>query len=251
MKTYLLGDIHGEIERLKECLQLVNFDYEKDTLIQLGDVVDRGYSSFECVEELLKIKNLIAIRGNHDECFFQSMKTGGQNLLFNQGGKETLESYIRNCNPKAEISIKMSGYITNFTEYPEIHLEFFKNQLPYYIDKDNNCFVHGGFNRHYLIEETGKTHGNISDLWWDRDLLLAARSYESMLDKTYPFKIKNKFKEIFIGHTPVQYFEKTHEPRKYANIWDLDTGCGKGYMLTIMDLETKEYWQSTYGNKLI
>jgi len=206
--------------------------------------------TFECVEELLKIKNLIAIRGNHDDCWYQSIRTGNQNLLFNKGGKETLESYIKNCYVEREYVMKMSGYSTDyeFTDMPISHYTFWKNQLPYYIDKDNNLFVHGGFNRHHLIEETEK-YGNISDLWWDRDLLHAARSYSSMKNNEYPFKNKNNFKEIFVGHTPVQYFNES-TPQKYANVWDLDTGCGKGYHLTIMDLETKEYWSSTYGNHL-
>lgn len=246
MKTYLIGDIHGEYEKLLSCLQQVNFNYENDTLIQLGDVCDRGLKTFECVEELLKIKNLIAIRGNHDDCWYQSIRMGTQNLLFNQGGKETLESYIKNCDSEREYVMKMSGYSTDyeFTDMPIPHYVFWQNQKPYHIDKDNNLFIHGGFNRHHLIEEVEK-YGNISDLWWDRDLLMAARSYESMLDKTYPFKNKNQFKEIFIGHTPVQYFVSSNAPQKFANVWDLDTGCGKGnFPLTIMDLETKQYWQS-------
>lgn len=247
MRTFIMGDLHGEYEKLLSCLQQVNFDYENDTLIQLGDVCDRGLKTFECVEELLKIKNLIAIKGNHDDCWYQSIKTGNQNLLFNQGGKETLESYIKNCESEREYNMKMSGYSTDYEydDMPISHHKFWSNQLPYYIDTDNNCFVHGGFNRHYLIEETGKTHGNLSDLWWDRDLLLAARSYESMRYKKHPFKTKNRFKEIFVGHTPIQYFVDSNEPQKFANIWDLDTGCGKGnFPLTIMDLETKQFWLS-------
>ena len=241
MKTYIIGDIHGMHDQLIKCLESVNFDYQNDKLIQLGDVVDRGPDSYLVVEELLKIKNLIAIRGNHDHTFYQSMITGSNNILFNQGGKETLESYIKYCNPEkvfvySEIRDK---YETDFEydDYPIPHINFFKNQLPYYIDNNNNCFVHGGFNRHEIIENQP-----VENLLWDRDLWLAARSYGQMEKNTHSFKIANNFKEIFIGHTPTTYFG-SKEPLKAANIWNLDTGCGKGGLLTIMDLETKEFKQ--------
>jgi serine/threonine protein phosphatase 1 len=242
MKTYVVGDIHGEYEKLLECLQAVNFDYNEDTLIQLGDVVDRGLKSYECVEELLKIKNLISIRGNHDLCFYNGFRYSKNNyLLFHQGCKETIESYIKNCCPEKEVIGKMDGISTNFDhqDIPDSHINFFKNQLNYFIDKDNNCFVHGGFNRHYLIDK----QPDEAAFWWDRDLLNAARSYASMKNNEYPFKNKNNFKEIFIGHTPVQYYGES-TPQKYANIWNLDTGSGKGGILTIMNLETKEFYQS-------
>ena len=227
-RTFIMGDIHGMYDKLMACLQAVSFDYINDTLIQLGDVVDRGPDNHLVVEELLKIKNLIAIRGNHDDCWMQGLfmyKEDYQNqadvfLLYNQGARETLQSYTRNGLD------------------PMMHIGFFKNQLPYYIDKNNNCFVHGGFNRHTIIEN--QIH---NDLLWDRDLWHAARSYDSMNNKEqHPFKNKNKFNEIFIGHTPTTYFNST-VPLKAANIWNLDTGSGKGGLLTIMNLETREIKQ--------
>lgn len=243
MRTFIVGDIHGHNKALEQVLSKVNFNFEEDTLIQLGDVVDRGPDSFECVETLLKCKNLIAIKGNHDAAWWEGIKTGRTGILDNQGGRETTLSYIKNCNPKKEYIQKMSGTYTTLelSDLPESHIKFFDNQLFYYIDKDNNCFIHGGFNRHYLLEEENQKE----IFYWDRDLLMSARSYSSMKNNKYPFKIKNKFKTIFIGHTPVQYFGES-TPQKCANIWDLDTGCGKGdnCTLTIMNLETEEYIQS-------
>lgn len=234
-----MGDIHGEHDKLIECLQSVKFDYHNDILIQLGDVCDRGGYTFDCVEELLKIRNLISIKGNHDDCFLQGLINGNY-LLYNQGAMETLRSYIDKCESTIPL---LPNCHFRLKDIPQTHQEFWKNQRPYFIDESNDCFVHGGFNRHHLIEETGVTHGDISDLWWDRDLLHAARSYSSMKNNTYPFKMKNDFKEVFIGHTPTQYFG-FDTPQKYANIWDTDTGSGKGGVLTIMNVETKEYFQS-------
>lgn len=225
MRRFVMGDIHGCHDKLLACLDSVKFNYDNDTLIQLGDVVDRGVDTYMCVETLLSIKNLISIRGNHDEAWLKALKSGDidSNMLWNQGARETSQSYTRR-------GIQ-----------PEIHFEFFFKQLPYYIDKDNNLFIHGGFNRHHLLEEQSELQ-----YYWDRDLWMAAMGYKAMLrnpdNPRYPFKMKQKFNEIFIGHTPTTYWN-SKEPINAANIWNVDTGSGKGGMLTIMNIDTKEFKQ--------
>lgn len=222
MKTYVIGDLHGELLKLKEALQLVNFDYENDRLISIGDIVDRGQYSYECVEELMKIKNLIAVRGNHDQSWLDYLQgVTAMPALYMQGAKETYISYME------------------AKKDPRIHLNFFLNQLPYFIDENKNLFIHGGFNRHEPLEGQSE---NV--YYWDRDLFLAALSYKSMKRKTHQFKYKDRFSTIFVGHTPTIYWDET-TPINAANIWNVDTGCGKGnHPLTIMDVETKEYWQT-------
>lgn len=229
-KKFVIGDIHGECDKLIEALKAVDFDYDNDVLISLGDIVDRGPKSFECIEELLKIKNLIPIRGNHDQTWFESLRSGDfiGNLLYNQGGRETYQSYLNNTAVEDE-DVTVNKLIK--------HIDFFKNQINYYVDEDNNCFVHGGFDRHHIL--VGQAE-NV--YYWDRDLFLAALSYESMKDHTYPFKMKDGFKRVFVGHTPTTYWGIS-TPIKAANIWNIDTGCGKGGLLTIMNIDTEEYLQ--------
>ena len=239
MSKYVIADIHGEYTKLVKCIESINLTRE-DTLIFLGDYVDRGSQSYEVIEYLIGLANkyqCIFLRGNHDDWWYDYIKTGIHPAL-QQGGRETLLSYILNCEEnygfdRDTYQIKM----------PDTHVQFFKNLLSYYIDEELNLFVHGGFNRHYLIEEQQ------SDIfWWDRDLLHQARSYSSMRNTEYPFKIKGckegKFKEIFVGHTPVQYFDSTI-PLNYSNIWVLDTGAGKfkDGTVTIMNVDTKEFKQ--------
>jgi len=230
MRKFIIGDIHGMIDKLKNCLDSVSFDYENDQLIQLGDIVDRGVNSFECVEELLKIKNLIAIRGNHDASFRDAILSGdlGNNILYNQGGGETRQSYYKNCHKGDNGDIVI----------PDSHIEFFLNtQKNYYIDEENNLFIHGGFDRHKYLKDQ-KEHV----YYWDRDLFLSAISYSAMKDNKYSFKIKDGFSHIYVGHTPTTYWGEVM-PITAADITNLDTGCGKGGLLTIMNLETKEFKQ--------
>lgn len=232
MRTFVIGDIHGELDKLKKALERVDFDYENDRLVSIGDVVDRGLYSYECVEELLKIKNLIAIRGNHDAAFKDAIVANDltANLLYTQGGRETRQSYYRNCHERDNGDIVV----------PDSHIDFYiVTQKNYWIDENNNLFVHGGFNRHNAIDE--QVGENV--YYWDRDLFMAALSWQAMVDKTYAFKMKTNFNKIFIGHTPTTYFD-TDKPIKAANIWNVDTGCGKGdNYLTIMNVDTEEYWQ--------
>ena len=226
-RTFVCGDVHGEYEKLKKALELVNFDFENDNLISLGDIVDRGPDSYACIELLLKIKNLIAIRGNHDYEWLNYINTRKHGFMWNQGQIEANLSYIkRNIDPS-------------------IHKEFFESQVDYYVDTNNNLFVHAGFNANYSI--TNKTFNYQELFLWDRDLISDVRTYQLFYgkDKEVIFETEDNFKEIFIGHTPVQYFKET-TLQKYANIWCLDTGAGKFKegTVTIMNLETKEYKQA-------
>jgi serine/threonine protein phosphatase 1 len=89
-RTLAIGDIHGAYLALVQCLERSHFDCENDVLIQLGDVVDGYPQSYECIEELLKIKYLIAIKGNHDDWFAEFINTDFHPYFWNYGGKGTL-----------------------------------------------------------------------------------------------------------------------------------------------------------------
>lgn len=225
-RVLTIGDIHGHYDALIQVLMRCDFKPKEDLLISLGDIVDRGPNSKDCVTYLMTLPNFISIRGNHDMEWYRAICTG-RNMLYDEGGRETLLSYTR------------GGCGNDPTKIPDSHKEFFKNQVNYYIDKDKNLFIHGGFDRHLPIK------GQMERIYyWDRDLFLAALSHSHMRDNDkHPFKTKDKFKEIFIGHTPTTYWD-VETPMHAANIWNVDTGVAKGGKLTIMDVETKEFWQS-------
>lgn len=244
-KVFVIGDIHGGDLALKQCLERCNFNFEKDVLISLGDIVDGWSRVYECVELLLKVKNLIAIKGNHDEWFTDFIDFGNHPGL-NQGGKATLISYCRALNKDWIDNYGIFNTSLLPEDIPVQHQLFFKNQLLYYKDEENRFFVHGGFNRHHSIEMIEKIEPH--SFYWDRDLWLAALSYGN-IDIKYKFKIKDNFSEIFIGHTTTMNW-KTDQPMKAANIWNLDTGAGFKGRLTIMNVDTKEYYQSDLVQEL-
>ena len=255
-RTLVIGDLHGNHKGLLQALKRCNFDNENDTLISLGDVVDGHSQSYEVVEELLKIKNLIAIKGNHDDWFNQWIKTEVNVTNWGQGQKATGLSYLEHSRPETDwIGTKFTPegnpyFAENISvkDVPDAHQIFFEKQLPYYLDDHNRLFVHGGFNRHFPMKEQGDI------LWWDRDLWSQALSYEHManvegMEGKPKFKMVDDFTEIFIGHTSTQFW-KENTPMHAANIWNLDTGGGWHGFVTIMDVDTKEYWQSDSGKEL-
>lgn len=266
-RIIIVGDIHGSYKALKQCLERSNFDYENDTMIQLGDIVDGWNETYEVVEELLKIKNIICCKGNHDEWYKEWLKYSIHPVSWMQGGQGTLDSYCRNLGKT--YSPKYSGYITNLlnTDIPQTHIDFFNRQVKYYKDESNNLFVHGGFNRHYLLNNQPEEE----IFWWDRDLWLQALSVKAGIGfeghEPVKLKFKEEFKEIFIGHTATTNWRSKEElskngliisskgepidyPMNACNIWNLDQGCGFRGKLTFMNLSTKEYWQSDEVSEL-
>lgn len=243
MRRMVMGDIHGAYKALKQCLQQSGFDYENDLLIQLGDVVDRYPESYECVEELLKIKHLIIIKGNHDDWFDEFSKTEFHPYFWNHGGEGTLLSYLDHAGKSGRLFRTASGYKSALEskDIPESHKAFFSNQKPYYIDQEQRCFVHAGFNASFPFLAQ-----NTEDYYWDRSLWESAfRNQKSGM----PFSIEADFKEIYIGHTPTTKFN-SDKPLNAFNIYNLDTGAGNSGRLTIMDMETKAFWQSDLTSEL-
>ena len=236
-----MGDLHGAHKALLQCLERSGFDREKDTLIQLGDVVDRFDEVYECVETLLQLRNLIAIKGNHDEWLREYIETGYHPTLWTHGGVNTARSYLRRLGKEDLLFRSGIGYKTalNPDDIPKRHREFFRRQHLYYIDACNNCFVHGGFDREK------KFKGQDPQMYyWDRMLWEDALAHEG---ESLP--MVTPFNRVFIGHTSTMYW-KTDQPMSAANILNLDTGAGNLGRLTIMNVATKEFWQSDPVGKL-
>jgi serine/threonine protein phosphatase 1 len=257
MKTWAIGDIHGSYKALVHVLERADVQ-PGDTIITLGDIVDGQQDVFECVELLVSMERdytMINCKGNHDDWFNDFIETSMHPCKWLQGGLATLQSYCKNLG-KTYCTVDR-GYITSLLEsdIPDTHRAFFRKQVKYYKDDMNNLFIHGGFNRHYLLSE----HVDPSVFWWDRDLFRQAMSVsDPMFDMSKSnFKIKEPVNNIFLGHTATTAWREMKEidgkkelvpidvPIHAANIYNLDTGAGwSGGKLTIMNVETKEYFQS-------
>ncbi len=122
------------------------------------------------------------------------------------------------------------------------HRQFFENQVDWFIDEDNNCFIHAGFDRFLPFEQQQRP----SIYYWDRSLWQEALAW--LAGHLYnpggeAFYVKTAFTDIFLGHTATMNWKKD-KPMKAAHIYNLDTGAGGYGRLTIMDVATKKFWQS-------
>lgn len=74
-RDFVVGDIHGAFNLLEQALIAVGFDPEKDRLIAVGDLVNRGPQSGDCLYYLAQ-PWFYALRGNHEEIFMDLYKEG-------------------------------------------------------------------------------------------------------------------------------------------------------------------------------
>lgn len=242
-RTFVMGDIHGAHKAMLQCFERSGFNKEKDKLIQLGDVADGWPEVKKCVDELLSCKNLVAIKGNHDDWFNEFIGCGEYHPdNWRQGGEGTLRSYAipveKKVIPNMSGGYRASPPLSVKGDIPLEHRAFFKNQVFYFLDEDKNLFVHGGINRHYTLEEN--VSGDPAVLWWDRDLFNLSRGAENSGQK---LKYKEEFKKIYIGHTQTTYFGQT-TPMYVDRIINIDTGAGWDGVLTIMNVADGTYYQS-------
>lgn len=223
-RIFVTTDTHGELDKLRSCLNQANFDYELDTLIHLGDCVDRGPNSAGVIDLLLKVKHLIAIRGNHDSWMEEFIETGKHPAP--SYFSETANSYRKGLGGKLHPVL-----------VPLAHQAFFRKQQNYYIDDQHRLFVHAGIHLDEPIEDQDS-----DGFYWDRDFIKKAMSSKA---SGLPLKDINNFKQIFIGHTPTLNWKignnRISKPIYAAQVVDLDTGGAYGYKISLLDITTDDH----------
>jgi serine/threonine protein phosphatase 1 len=125
-----IGDIHGcnvALDTLLEHLEIT----PSDTVVVLGDVIDRGPGTREVIDRLLELRarcRLILLMGNHEEMFLDSLTIEEvRDPWLGFGGLETLISYGEHAEDSGEI--------------PADHIAFLKTARDYF-ETDSTVFVH-------------------------------------------------------------------------------------------------------------
>lgn len=198
-----IGDIHGAKDSLDRLMDLIDPDPNADTLVFLGDYVDRGAKAFELVERLLEIgrkwPRTIFLKGNHEQMFEDFLSGKDRQHFLANGGHATIESYLRH---RSRHSLKEL--------LPPEHASFFSS-LKLYHETDAYIFVHAGLRPKVSLDAQ-----QADDMLWIR---------EPFISSFFDFG-----KRVIFGHTPFP------EPLVMPNKIGIDTGAGYGRALTAVIL---------------
>ncbi|MCD6253932.1 MAG: serine/threonine protein phosphatase [Thermotogae bacterium] len=196
--VYAVGDIHGCVQPLRRLIDLIN-PSKNDTLIFLGDYIDRGPDSRAVVNFLLGLSHdhhCVFLRGNHEGMMIDAVVHGNNlTLWYFNGARATVESY---------------GGINNI---PQRHLEFILNTKFYY-EEDDFLFVHAGVKPGIPLAEQDPF-----DMLWIRD---------EFIYSSWPLNGRR----VVFGHTPF-----LEEPLIMEDKIGIDTGCVYGGKLSAVRVD--------------
>lgn len=91
-RLFIAGDLHGEFHALMSALHAVKFDFEKDLVLLVGDIHDRGPNSPECLD-LLQESWLLLTIGNHEWMLLSVVMDNGEINTRQEAG---LDMFIAN-----------------------------------------------------------------------------------------------------------------------------------------------------------
>lgn len=190
MKTFVIGDIHGRCAQLHGLLDLLPRDESTDTLIFLGDLIDRGPDVPGCVEHVLKLcretpERVLCLRGNHEQMLLDFIdRTSTIWIDTSTGGDQTFAQYTgQPLRLQTEADFEVARQ-TIEQSIPHEQIAFFR-QSPLFHEDDFALYVHAGL-------EDGKHPRESSPhaLLWTRNLDF----YKSYHGKPCVF-----------GHTPTPF----------------------------------------------
>jgi len=208
-----IGDIHGCSIALAALIEAID-PQPQDTIIPLGDYVDRGIDSRGVLDQLIELRNrckLVPILGNHDQMMLHA-KDGRSDFQFwlNCGGDSALDSY---------------GSTSKLDLIPKSHFRFLESCRSYF-ETDTYIFVHANFKPDVPLEQQDD-----HTLRW-----LSLRDYVPSPHCSG--------KIALMGHTPQP------EILDLGHLICIDTNCCDGGWLTAFDVDTKQCWQVNENGQL-
>lgn len=228
MKYFVVGDIHGCMDKLTQVLSFWKKDEER--LVFLGDLVDRGPDSLDVILKVMDLRvnhDAIVLKGNHEDLFLNWLKAPDDesDLYLNQGGAQTIDSFFGKRVAYQQSPSQLAKYIQeNFSE--EIDC---LSSMKLFHETEKHIFVHAGVDLH--MKDWKNTNEKLFN--WIRNPFIYGKNETG--------------KTIIFGHTPT----RTIHPDKVDDVWyspchtkiGIDGGAvfgGKLHALRINE-ETTEY----------
>ncbi|MDR1491381.1 MAG: metallophosphoesterase [Planctomycetaceae bacterium] len=211
-----IGDIHGCLAALDTLLDAIQPD-KSDSLIPLGDFVDRGNNTAGTLDRLIDLRErcfLFPILGNHDELMLDVISGQTWNLgkWLMYGGRQTMRSYGTD----------------SVADIPKKHIEFLQSCVPY-CETERHFFTHASYQENKPLAKTDST----------------VLRWESLKIRTPGPHISRKM--AVLGHTA----QKSGEILYQGNLLCIDTYCYGTGCLTAFEVQTGEYWQADKTGQLL
>ena len=161
MATFIVGDIHGNATALGALLASIEEKLSgEDTIVFVGDYIDRGPNSRGCVEQILRLRDrtpakVVTLLGNHEQWMLRTMRDFSRHSwLLGMEALETILSYSQQAAVRLRDAIQRAGprivtetlqlpYGNFFDAMPRSHQMFFQGLRIWYRSPDALC-VHGG-----------------------------------------------------------------------------------------------------------
>ncbi|MGH7893471.1 MAG: metallophosphoesterase family protein, partial [Candidatus Binatia bacterium] len=223
-RLFAIGDIHGCVEELTQLLGALPLT-AKDTVVCVGDYIDRGPDSRGVIAALLAWRpttpaEVVFLKGNHEDMALGFLGRAGHwgEAWFRNGGVAALRSYgIDPDLPASEIASRL----------PPDHLAFLDALATSHRWRDQYLLVHAGIRPGVPWPEQ-----QIEDLLWIR---------EEFLDEPHDLGAT-----IVFGHTPHRGIV-VDLPYKIG----IDTGCVYGGALTCVGLPDGAVFQIRRGDRAV
>lgn len=244
-RTFVIGDIHGDLSALEGLLALLPRAERSDTVVFLGDYVDRGPDPRGVVERVRRFvaesrAQVVTLRGNHEDKWLQSWDKPDLPFLVQWGNG--CGSTYRSFTGGAPLGLEESLPTAELQQLLEVKrwlpadvIEWME-KLPLYHEDEHALYVHAGLDRD---EDGGWKHPSVSQpkpLLWMR---------EPAFFKHY------RGKRVVFGHTPVsdlpvesEGLRRADQPFTDHDLVGIDTGCGRGGPLTAVELPALRFYQS-------
>ncbi len=216
MATYAIGDIHGCLTALKTLVGSLPLT-DQDTLVLLGDYVDRGPDSRGVIDWALNYAGpakLVTLRGNHEVMMLDAREAVERFFSWQHfGGEETLSSYEFTDGSDWQQSV------------PKSHWEFLENTAPYYAN-ETQIFVHASVKPKKPLDEQD-----------DRVL------YWKKVSKPKPYSSEHL---VVSGHT-TQY---DGDIADFGHTLLIDTYAYGDEWLTGINADSLQFWQANQLGEL-
>lgn len=215
MKLFAIGDIHGCFDALEAVLRSAD-PRSEDTVVFLGDYVDRGPDSRRLLDWLCRDQfpfNTVFLRGNHEIMMMESRQNP---FLFQDwllcGGQATLESYGWNGQ------LKWTGLV------PDAHWAFLESTHSW-METEDFILVHAN-----VVPTLDLDQHDDFQLYWEKCHHLAEHK---------------SGKRVVVGHTR----QTNGVPRQWEGGVCIDTAAVSGQWLTCLELASGEYHQANQSRK--